>query len=348
MDHLASEAVIQGSKPGRIIILPSSFQGSPRAMQQNYQDAMGIVRKCGKPDLFITFACNPRWKEIEEQLFPSQTPSDRPDLIARVFKLKLKQLIDDIVRNHIFERRVAHLFVIEFHKRGLSHCHMLIILASESKPRDSNSVARIVSSEIPDADQNPQLYEMVKSHMIHGPCGVPNKNSSCMEDGKCTEEFPKEFRNETAPNKDGYRRYRRRDNGVIAKVGKYEVDNRLVVPYNPHLLMKYDAHINVEVCATVKSIKYLFTYVYKGRRCANIKLELPVKDGTTFAKLWNWMKLKPISTLHMSVHQKPEAVWRLFEFPLHDKSHSIIRLAIHLPNMKPVYFAEGNELEALD
>ncbi|CAF1123354.1 unnamed protein product [Rotaria magnacalcarata] len=292
MDHLASETAIQRSKLGRIISLPSNFQGSSRAMQQNYQDATGIVRKCGKPDLFITFTCNPRWKEIEEQFFPGQTPSDRPDLIARIFKLKLKQLINDIVRNHIFGRIVAHWFVIEFQKRGLPHCHMLIILANENKPRDSNSVGRIVSSEIPDADQNLLLYEMVKSHMIHRPCGVLNKNSPSMEDGKCSKEFPKEFRKGTVSNKDGYPLYRRRDNGVIAKVGQYEVDNRWVVPYNPHLLMKYDAHINVEACATVKSIKYLFKYVYKGRNCANIKLKPVVKDAATFAKTLEWDEIK--------------------------------------------------------
>ncbi|CAF5112615.1 unnamed protein product [Rotaria sp. Silwood1] len=56
MDHLANEAEIEGLRAGRVIILPSSFQGSPRAMQQNYQDAMAIVRKYGKPDLFITFS----------------------------------------------------------------------------------------------------------------------------------------------------------------------------------------------------------------------------------------------------------------------------------------------------
>jgi hypothetical protein len=101
MDHLANEAELQGLKPGRVIILPSSFQGGLRAVQQNYQDAMAIVRKYGKPDLFITFTCNPRWKEIEEQLLSGQTPSDRPDLISRVFKLKLDELINDIFKNHI-------------------------------------------------------------------------------------------------------------------------------------------------------------------------------------------------------------------------------------------------------
>jgi len=86
IDHLANEAELEGLKSGRVVIRPSSFQGSPRAMQQNYQDAMVIVRRYGKPDLFITFTCNPPWREIEEQLLSGQTPSDRPDLTARVFQ----------------------------------------------------------------------------------------------------------------------------------------------------------------------------------------------------------------------------------------------------------------------
>jgi hypothetical protein len=53
-----------------MFILPSSFSGNPRTMQQNYQDAMSIVRKNGKPDLFITMTCNPEWPEIKENLKP--------------------------------------------------------------------------------------------------------------------------------------------------------------------------------------------------------------------------------------------------------------------------------------
>ena len=315
-------------------------------MQQNCQDAMVIVRKYGEPDLFITFTCNPRWKQIEEQLFPGQTPSDRPDLIARVFKLKLNELIDDIIKKHIFGRTVAHIFVIEFQKRGLPHSHMLIIMGNENKPRDSNTIDRVVSSEIPDPLQCPRLYEMVKSHMIHGPCGILNKKSLCMEDGKCTKDFPTEFRNETVPNKNGYLSYGRRYNGITVKVGKYAINNRRVVPYNPYLVMKYDAHVNTEVCAAVKSIKYLFKYVYKGHDCANVNLERSVPDEVTSSKPLEWDEIK--AHLNARYVSALEAVWRLFEFPLHDKSHSIIRLAVHLPNMQPVYFSEGNELDALD
>jgi len=50
---------------GKIVILPSSFNGSPRHMYQNYQDAMSIVRAYGKPDLFITFTCNPTSAETQ-------------------------------------------------------------------------------------------------------------------------------------------------------------------------------------------------------------------------------------------------------------------------------------------
>ena len=71
-----------------MIILPSTFVGSPMYMMQNYQDDMAIVRSKGKPNLCITMTCNPNWREIRYNLFPGQQASDRPDICARVFHLK--------------------------------------------------------------------------------------------------------------------------------------------------------------------------------------------------------------------------------------------------------------------
>ncbi|CAF4569288.1 unnamed protein product [Rotaria sp. Silwood2] len=114
-------------------------------------------------------------------------------------------------------------------------------------------------------------------------------------------------------------------------VGKYEVDNRWIVPYNPYLLMKYNANVNVEICATVKSIKYLFKYIYKGHDCANIKLQRPVQEGAAVAQATlEWDEIK--AHLDARYVSAPEAARGLFEFPLHDKSHAIIRLAVHLPD----------------
>ena len=42
------------------------------------------------------------------------------------------------------------------------------------------------------------------------------------------------------------------------------LDNRRVVPYNPYLFALFDCHLNVEICSTVKLVKYLYKYVYKG------------------------------------------------------------------------------------
>src|SRR5277367_4689491 len=117
MDYLLNHPGGEGVLPGKAIILPSSFQGSPRNMQQNYQDAMAIVRKYGKPDLFITMTCNPKWAEIMTNLEYSQSAEMRPDLVARVFHIKLQELLDDICKRHVFGTPSAKIHAIEFQKR---------------------------------------------------------------------------------------------------------------------------------------------------------------------------------------------------------------------------------------
>lgn len=84
--------------------------------------------------------------------------------------------------------------------------------------------------------------------MLHGPCGPQNPKSTCMENKRCTKYFPKKFSDITIIDSDGYPVYRRRDNGVFVQKGKSFLDSRFVVPYNRTLLLKYNAHINVEYC----------------------------------------------------------------------------------------------------
>ena len=83
-------------------------------MCQLYQDAMAIVRKKGKPDLFITFTCNPKWPEISEGLLPGQGAEDRPDLTTRVFYQKYKDLMKCLTKDNLFGRSVGYVCVIEF------------------------------------------------------------------------------------------------------------------------------------------------------------------------------------------------------------------------------------------
>ena len=112
---------------GRRVILSSLFINGQQHMAQCYQDAMVVARYFGKINYFITMTTNPRWREIVENLLPGQTAPDRLDLVARVFRLKQAQLLEDITRNGIFGRCVAHVYTIEFQKRGLPHMHLYAV-----------------------------------------------------------------------------------------------------------------------------------------------------------------------------------------------------------------------------
>ena len=81
-------------------------------------DAMAIVRVFGKPTLFITITCNPKWPEIANALLPGQKPEDRPDIVARVFHLKLARIVKDLTKDGVFGKACAFMRVIEFQKRG--------------------------------------------------------------------------------------------------------------------------------------------------------------------------------------------------------------------------------------
>jgi hypothetical protein len=65
-------------------------------------------------------------------------------------------------------------------------------------------------------------------------------------------------------DKDSYQVYRRRDDGQVVEVRNAKLDNRLLIPFNHSLLMLYNCHINVEICSSIKAVKYLYTYIYKG------------------------------------------------------------------------------------
>ncbi|XP_054746013.1 uncharacterized protein LOC129250420 [Anastrepha obliqua] len=107
--------------------------------------------------------------------------------------------------------------------------------------------------------------------MIHGPCGNLNTAAPCMIDGKCSKSYPRNLTAETITGNDGYPLYRRRskdDNGFTTKLRlrgeEIEIDNRWIVPYSPILSKTYKAHINVEYCNSVKSIKYICKNIHKG------------------------------------------------------------------------------------
>ena len=70
----------------------------------------------------------------------------------------------------------------------------------------------------------------------------------------------------------------RRNNGRSVSIRKrngqeIELDNRWVAPYNPFLSTLFDCHINVEVVSSIKAVKYLYKYVYKGHDMTQVRVE---------------------------------------------------------------------------
>lgn len=97
--------------------------------------------------------------------------------------------------------------------------------------------------------------------MLHSHCRTAKKNAQCIEHDKCTEHLPNKFNEETMINEDSLPMYKRRDIGLTITRKEVPLDNRSVVPYNRNLLVRFNAHINVEYCNHSWYVQYLFKYV---------------------------------------------------------------------------------------
>uniref|UniRef100_A0A0R0JUR6 Helitron helicase-like domain-containing protein n=1 Tax=Glycine max TaxID=3847 RepID=A0A0R0JUR6_SOYBN len=177
----------KGLTKGKRVILPSTFVGSPRYMDQLYFD-------------------------------------DRPDIVSRIFILKYEHMLSDLTKGQLLGKVVAYMHTIEFQKRALPHVHLLLFLHPDNKYTSSTDIDKIISAEIPSHQDDPELYRL------------------------------------TLLDSNDYPFYRRRNNGHSISKNGVIIDNRYVVPYNPKLLKKYCAHINIECTST----KYLFKYINKG------------------------------------------------------------------------------------
>ncbi|GJV60721.1 ATP-dependent DNA helicase RRM3-like protein [Tanacetum coccineum] len=248
---------------GKPVVLSSSFTGGPRSMKQNYMDEMALCRWYGCPNLFITITCNPNWPEIARYMRAHNLSStDRPDVMSRVFKMKLDQLMKDLKDLRLF----GLIYTVEFQKRGLPYAHVCLFLHKDDKVPNVDQNDKFILAEIPDKDEDPDLYKLVSDFMMHGPCGEDDATQVCMTDGKFynTLSLRDSFTTRSSVDSEGYPVYRRRDNGRYVESIGSQLHNGYVVRYNATLLKHYQCDINVEWCNQTGSIKYLFKYINKG------------------------------------------------------------------------------------
>ncbi|GFQ85411.1 ATP-dependent DNA helicase [Trichonephila clavata] len=134
---------------------------------------------------------------------------------------------------------------------------------------------------------------------------------------------------------DGYPFYRRRspENGGIrttirSRANCIDINNRWIVPFSPVLSCTFRAHINVELCSSVKSIKYICKYVNKGSDLAVFGVQNANDEVTSY------QNGRYIST--------SEAIWRILSFSIHERFPAVTHLDIHLENGQREYFDPSN------
>ena len=225
------------------------------------------------------------------------------------------------------------MYSIKWQKRGLPHAHIHLWLQEKIHPSQIDS---IICAELPNPQLDPVLFEVIKSQMVHGPCGRFNPNSPCMDQGKSTKRFPRELLKDTQTGHHDYPLYRRRkpqDGGHIAKITKrvrgqsheVEIDKKWIVPYSPLLSRAFNAHINMEFFKSVKSIKYVYKYIKQGSDMVVFYLREQDHD-----EVRQYQTGRDISS--------NEAVWRILGFPIHERHPTIQHLAVHLENGQRVFF----------
>jgi len=181
-----------------------------------------------------------------------------------------------------------------------------------------------------------------------------------MVDQKCQKYYPKPNYSETREGGNGFWEYRRRK--IQKSYYKYynrqqvAIDNRWVVPYNPYLLAKYDAHINVEKVSRLAAVKYLYKYIYKGPDRVLFEItEVDAKSkraGERPVDSSGKEEWKPpvdeIKTYQDGRYLGPhEAPWRIFGFKLFDTTPNVVNMQVHLKKGQDVYWKEGCSKDAM-
>lgn len=89
---------------------------------------------------------------------PDQAAHDCHNITARVFRQKIKSLIDFITKHHVFGET-------SYWSKNV-YAHILIWLIEKIK---SEKIDNIISAEIPDPEIDPELFEIATTNMIHSP-----------------------------------------------------------------------------------------------------------------------------------------------------------------------------------
>lgn len=334
------EGYVRGERGDRVgsavKLLPSTVVGSPRWYQARLAEAKAITARAGLPTYLLTVTCNPEWKELQENKGPSQKVEDRPDLVAHVFNLFLRQIEYEVRTLQVLGVCVAYLRVTEYQKRGLPHAHALITVRPEDVPRTAAHVDTVISAELPDPELEPELHQVLTRCNFHDRCEL-NEDAPCLNPGTrtCSKGYPKPYRETTdLYHESGRVEYRRRDDGrEYVNAQGVAFRNRNLVPFNAYMSRRFGTHINIEFLNKFEGMFYMYDYIYKGQDHTRYGV------GDRPDAINDYVNSRYTGSC--------EAAARLKGYKLCVSFPQVCRLAVHLERQQQLVHRKGQEAEVV-
>jgi len=143
---------------------------------------------------------------------------NRPDIITRVFRARLKHLIYLIRIRAAFSFYRAYIYTVKYQKRELFYTHIIIFIYAGHAFFEPEYINNLIRVKLPNRQLDPDksLTTIFKQAIIHDPYNSLNPTFSYMvkkylnDPLTCIKCFPREFNKTTIINTNGYSIYRRR------------------------------------------------------------------------------------------------------------------------------------------
>ena len=211
----------------------------------------------GLPTLFITLTmAESKWTQLHDILAATDNgdtlPSNRPYHTTLHFVHRLQMLKSHIWKHpnltgwgnteHFFER-------VEFQNRGAAHLHGCYWTTTPIPDLIAN---RLIRSDLPDPQLEPELYHAVVTHQIHT-CNPIQCGGPALPGDRCKKGFPRPLSPSTYENPDSLR--------YVYECHRPE--DQYVVSYHPATLLAWKAHINVQYVSSRGFARYMVKYINK-------------------------------------------------------------------------------------
>ena len=171
----------------------STIKGTPAYWEKFLHQVLAMVKQLGTPTFFLTLLCaDLRWnelisiifkfkrldisdEEVDEMLYYERCDSliENPELVARHFQCRVETFFKIIVIDGHLGKTQYYAIRVEFKVTGNPHIHSFIWISNAKKLAKVNIddcrkwVDSVIRSDLSDPNNEPALFEPVKTYQIH-------------------------------------------------------------------------------------------------------------------------------------------------------------------------------------